>query len=154
MTTPNHANTSAIENLDGRNGLGAGRRARVAIVLADNRPIALIFPASRRLVLDRLRKLLGADDVRLAEPDEVEQIHGRGRMGPIPSLPDLRGVSSLVDATLMSARTLLVRYLCHEAVVPMNLEDWLSSADSGWGFFTEPDAGSCDFEPRRSGCPT
>ena len=74
MTTPNHANTSAIENLDGRNGLGAGRRARVAIVLADNRPIALIFPASRRLVLDRLRKLLGADDVRLAEPDEVEKL--------------------------------------------------------------------------------
>ncbi len=154
MTTPNHTNISRIGNQTKWNTSGTGRGARVAIVLADDRPIALIFPTSRRLVLERLRKLLDADEVRLADPDEVEQIHGRSETGPIPTHPDLRGVSSLVDATLMSARTLHVRCLRQEVVVPLNLEDWLVSAGSGWGFFTEPDSASCDTEPNCSGSPT
>jgi hypothetical protein len=129
-------------NLKGRpNGPGLGVTAKVAIALADDRPIALIFPASRRVVPDRLRKLLGADEVCLSPPGEVDRILGDGETRRSCSLPEMRGVSLLIDASLWSARTLEVQTCGQEATVRLTLEDWLSTASPGLGFFTEPDSG-------------
>lgn len=40
--------------------------AKVVVVITDGRPVELILPASRRVVLERVRKLLGA--MRFASP--------------------------------------------------------------------------------------
>src|SRR3712207_7396677 len=43
------------------------RVAKVVGVLADGRPVELILPASRRVMLDRVREVLGAAEVRSEE---------------------------------------------------------------------------------------
>ena len=47
--------------------------AKVVIVMVNDRPIELILPASRRVVLDELRDLLGTAEVRLATEDEMDR---------------------------------------------------------------------------------
>ena len=47
--------------------------AKVVIVLADGRPVELILPASRRVVLGLVRELLGAADIRLASEAEISR---------------------------------------------------------------------------------
>jgi prolyl-tRNA editing enzyme YbaK/EbsC (Cys-tRNA(Pro) deacylase) len=127
-----------------RIGPGLGCLAKVAIAVADDRPIALIFPASRRIVLDRLGKLLGADEVRLADRGEVARIFGEGESGPPRPLSEVRGASLLMDASLLSARTLEVQSGGQKATVRLTLEDWLATASPGLGFFTEPAIGQDD----------
>ncbi len=48
--------------------------AKVVIVMADGRPVELVLPATRRVALERLRKLLQADRVCLASEAEMDQI--------------------------------------------------------------------------------
>ena len=45
--------------------------AKVVVIIADGRPVELILPASRRAELDRVRKLLGANVIRLASEAEM-----------------------------------------------------------------------------------
>ncbi len=109
------------------------------VALVDDRPVALVFPATRCVVVDRLGRLLGADHVRLASCDEVDWIFGDGESDGTRPLPDLRGVSVLMDATLLSARALEIQSPGPEGPCRFTLEDWLATANPGLGFFTEPD---------------
>lgn len=115
--------------------------ATMQVAVVDHRPIALLFPSSRRVVLERLGKLLRADDVSLAPCDAVDRIFGGRESGACHPLPDLRDVSVLMDATLLSARTMEIRANGEQDTVRLSLEDWLAAANPGLGFFTEPDRG-------------
>jgi hypothetical protein len=117
--------------------------ARMTVAVVDDRPVALIFPATRRVVLDRLRKLLGADEVRLAPCDAVKRIFGDPkavlRSG---SVPDPGGLAVLMDASLLSARTLEIQSNGEARPIRLTVEGWLATANPGLGFFAEPDRGS------------
>ncbi len=114
---------------------------RVVVAEVDDRPVVLIFPASRRVVFERLRKLLGADEVRLAPGEEVERILGDRQGVQSRPLPELRGVSVLMDASLLSARTLEIQSTDEAGPVRLTLEGWLATANPGLGYFTEPNRG-------------
>lgn len=122
-------------------GAGAGCPARVAMAVVDERPVALVFPASRRVVVDRLRRLLGADHVRMAADDEIDRIMGDPRAWTSRPHHVPPAVSLLMDASLLSARMLEVRSSSEEEPVRLAVEDWLASANPGLAFFTEPDLG-------------
>lgn len=118
-----------------------GCTACVAVAVVDNRPVALLFPASRRVVLERLAKLFRADEVRLAACDEVDRIlpdpaDGSGLATPAPATVPL-----LMDASLLSAPAIEVRPCGDRGPVRLTLEDWLATARPTLGFFTEPARG-------------
>lgn len=119
----------------------AGCAARVAVAVVDDRPVALIFPASRRVVLDRLRKLLRADHVRLAVCDEVARFVGVPPTGADRPAPAPPGVPLLMDASLLSARALDFRPDREGESIRLPLEDWLAAANPALGFFSEPGGG-------------
>ena len=122
-------------------GAGRGCPAKLTIAVVDDRPVALVFPASRRVVLDRLRKLLGADEVRLAPREEIVRIlddHPDGAGRP-PTAPP--GVPLIVDASLLSVWSLCIESYQEEGPVKLPLEDWLTTARPRLGFFTEPARG-------------
>jgi hypothetical protein len=138
----NYEDLSGRIRLEGPSGLLHTCTARMAVAVVDGRPVALIFPASRRVVLDRLGRMLEADDVRLAGCDEGDRILGDRDAGAARPLPDLSDVSLLMDATLLSARAMEIRSSDGEEPVRLSLEDWLAAANPGLGFFTEPDRGA------------
>jgi prolyl-tRNA editing enzyme YbaK/EbsC (Cys-tRNA(Pro) deacylase) len=135
----NYEDLSGRIRLEGPPGVRHHCTARMAVAVVDGRPVALLFPASRRVVLDRLGRMLGADDVRLVACDEGDRILGGHDAGASRPLPDLSDVSLLMDATLLSARAMEVRSPDGGEPVRLSLEDWLAAANPGLGFFTEPD---------------
>ena len=58
--------------------------AKVVLVLADWKPVELILPADRRVVLGRVGRLLGASEVRLATEAEMDRIITECETGAIP----------------------------------------------------------------------
>ena len=113
--------------------------AKVVVVLADGRPVELILPASRRVVLERVRRLLGAAEVRLASEAEMDRIFTDCETGAIPPLRHWRDVAVLMDASLSNARELVFQAGTHEDAVRLKFQDWLSLVKPRVEFFTEPE---------------
>jgi len=113
--------------------------AKVVIVLADGRPVELILPASRRVLLERVGKLLGAVEVRLASEAEMERIFSDCEPGAIPPLRHWTDVAVLMDASLSNARQLVFQAGTHEDAIRLSFQDWLSLVKPRVEFFTEPE---------------
>ncbi len=63
------------------------RVAKVVVVMVDGCPLALVLPASRHVDLERVRRLLGAKDIRLATEGELARYFDDCELGAIPPLP-------------------------------------------------------------------
>jgi Ala-tRNA(Pro) deacylase len=117
------------------------RLAKVVVVMADSRPVELILPASRRVVLDRVAKLLDADHVRLASEAEMDRIFTDCQTGAIPPLRHWKGVAVLMDASMSNARDLVFQAGTHEDAIRLRFPDWLALVNPRVECFAEPDHG-------------
>jgi Ala-tRNA(Pro) deacylase len=82
------------------------------------------LPASRRVRLDWVRELLGADDVRLATEDEMRECFADCEVGAIPALRHWRGVEVLMDGYLETDGDILILGGTHHDAIRMNFDDW------------------------------
>lgn len=101
------------------------RLAKVVVALADGRPVELILPASRRVVLERVRELLGANEIRLASEAEMERLFTDCEVGAVPPLPHGAGVLALMDASMRVDGDIWFQAGTREDVVRLKFEDWL-----------------------------
>jgi Ala-tRNA(Pro) deacylase len=124
--------------------------AKVVVAIADGRPVELILPASRRVVLDRVRELLGADAVRLASEAEMERIFRDCETGAIPPLRHWKDVTVLMDASMALAQELVFQAGTHEDAIRLRFQDWLDLVAPRVEFFTVPEHASSEavFEDR------
>jgi Ala-tRNA(Pro) deacylase len=113
--------------------------AKVVIVMANGRPVELIIPASRRVMLGRVSELLGADEVQLASESEMERIFTDCETGAIPPLRHWKDVTVLMDASLSSAQDILFQAGTHEDAIRLKFADWLALVKPRVEFFTEPE---------------
>jgi Ala-tRNA(Pro) deacylase len=113
--------------------------AKVVIVLADGRPVELIVPASRRVNLERVRVVLGAEDVRLASEAEMEKIFTDCETGAIPPLRHWKDVTVLMDASMPSSSELVFQAGTHEDTIRLKFKDWLELVSPLVQVFTEPE---------------
>jgi Ala-tRNA(Pro) deacylase len=130
------------EEADPSEPVSGQRLVRVAVALVDVRPVELILPASRRVVLNRVGKLLGADDVRLACEAELGRIFLVCETGALAPLQLWKDVVVLMDASLSSAGNLVIPAGTDEQAIRLDFQDWFSRVNPGVGFFTEPDHGA------------
>jgi prolyl-tRNA editing enzyme YbaK/EbsC (Cys-tRNA(Pro) deacylase) len=117
------------------------RLAKVLVALIMDRPVLLILPASRRVVLSRVQKLLGADHVQLACEDEMEGLLTEAAAGSIPPQRHGKDLEVLMDTSLLSAETLILQAATHEHVIRLKFHAWFSVVNPRVEFFTEPDHG-------------
>lgn len=115
------------------------RVAKVVVVLADGRPVELILPASRRVVLDRVKQLLGAKEVRLASESEMDRIFTECETGAIPPLRHWGDVEVVMDASMRSTGDLVFQAGTHEDVIRMEFQDWAGLVRPQVGSFSEPE---------------
>ncbi len=116
--------------------------AKVVVLIADDQPIELILPASRRVVLERVRKLHGANAVRLASEAEMNQIFTDCETGAIPPLRHWKDVAVLMDASISNATQLVFQAGTHEDAIRLNFQDWLNLVKPRVEFFSEPEHAS------------
>jgi Ala-tRNA(Pro) deacylase len=123
-------------------GVSGHRLAKVVVVLADGKPVELVLPASRRVALGRVQKLLGADAVRMASESEMDKIFTDCETGAIPPLRHWQDVAVLMDGTLSSSEDLLFQAGTHEDAIRLKFQDWFALVNPRVEFFAEPERGA------------
>jgi Ala-tRNA(Pro) deacylase len=113
--------------------------AKVVVVIADGRPVELILPASRRVVLERVQKLLGASAIRLASEAEMERIFTDCETGAIPPLRHWKDVTVMMDSSMSNARELVFQAGTHEDSIRLNYQDWFALLNPRVEFFAVPE---------------
>src|SRR5262245_33678754 len=98
-----HPESYTAQALAQREHISGHHVAKVVAVLVDGRPYALVVPASRNVVLDRVAQLLGAKDVRLASEDEMERCFPGCECGAVPPLRHWQDAEVLMDESMRVA---------------------------------------------------
>jgi Ala-tRNA(Pro) deacylase len=113
------------------------RLIKVVVVMADDRPIELILPATRRVRLEQVKQLLGAQKVRLASESEMGQIFPDCEVGAIPPLAQRPGVPMIMDQALDEEGEIVMQAGTHEDSIRMNYRDWFALARPRIASFAE-----------------
>src|SRR5262245_35188642 len=115
------------------------RVAKVVVVMADGKPVELILPASQRVSLERVRKVLNAKEVRLATEDEMHNFFADAAPGAIPPLDHWEGVPVLMDPSMEVEGEILFQAGTHEDAVRLRFEDWFRMVNARVEEFAEPE---------------
>ena len=113
------------------------RLAKVVVVIADGRPIELIIPASRRVVLEQAQKMLGAREVRLASEAEMDRIFGDVETGAIPALRHWKDVEVVMDEAMKVDGEIVLHGGTHRDTIRLTFSDWYDMVKPRVGSFTE-----------------
>jgi Ala-tRNA(Pro) deacylase len=113
--------------------------AKVVVVMADGRPVELILPASRRVVLNRVRELLGAREVRLASEAEMERVFGDCETGATPPLRHWKDVPVLMDFAMEVVGDIVFQAGTHQDTIRLKFRDWFSLVNPRVEAFSEPE---------------
>jgi len=117
------------------------RVAKVVVVMVDGHPVELILPASRRVRLDAVRRLLLSEDVRLATEIEMERYFTDCERGAIPALRHWPTIAVLMDGSLHVDGDIVFPAGTHSDAVRMRFEDWFKLVDPRVEDFSEPAGG-------------
>ena len=113
------------------------RLAKVVVVMADGRPIELVLPASRRVILEKVQQMLGANQVRLASEAEMDRIFSDVDTGAIPALRHWHGVEVIMDASMRLDGDITLQGGTHRDTVRLAFRDWFDMVQPRVGSFTE-----------------
>jgi Ala-tRNA(Pro) deacylase len=133
-----HTEAWTAQELAQREHISGHRVAKVVGVLADGQPVELILPASRRVLLDRVRQLLGAMEVRLATEQELQQLFPDCEVGAIPALRHWQGAQVIMDGNLVGAGNIIILGGTHRDAIRMKFDDWFDLVNPRVEEFSEP----------------
>jgi len=114
------------------------RVAKVVVVMADEKPVELILPASRRVDFDRARLVLGANKVRLATEEEMAAFFDDCEVGAIPALRHWKDVPVLMDRSLTVEGDILFQAGTHEDAVRLSFREWYEMVGPQVASFSKP----------------
>jgi Ala-tRNA(Pro) deacylase len=132
-----HPEAYTAQTLAQREHFSGHRVAKVVVAMVDGRPIELILPASRRVRLDRVQRLLGAKEVRLASEAEMENSFKDCETGAIPPLRHWQNVEVLMDTAMQVPGDILFPAGTHRDAVCMRFEDWFRLVNPPVASFSE-----------------
>lgn len=115
------------------------RLAKVVVVIADGVPVELILPASRRVDLDRVRKVLRAHFVRMATEPEIERIFDDVEIGALPALRHWRDVEVLMDRDMEVEGEIMIQGGSHESAFCLDYHDWFDIVRPKVASFSRPE---------------
>jgi Ala-tRNA(Pro) deacylase len=133
-----HTEVYTAQEVAQREHVSGHRVAKVVVVMADERPVELVLPASKHVNLDRVRTVLHAHQVRLATETEMEQFFTDCEVGAIPPLRHWKDVDVLMDRSLNVAGPILFQAGTHADAVRLNFWDWYRLVNPQVATFSEP----------------
>ncbi len=112
--------------------------AKVVVVMADGRPVELILPAHRLVARDRVAKVLGTHEIRLATEPEMEKTFSECEVGAVPALEHWKNVNVLMDRSMKVEGDILFQAGTHEDAVRLRFDDWYEMVHPQVASFSEP----------------
>jgi Ala-tRNA(Pro) deacylase len=110
---------AAVEHVPGR------KFAKPVIVNADGHLIMTVLPANRLLDLEKVKTVLGSDDVRLAREEEFAPIFDDCERGAEPPFGNLYGLPMIVDIDL-TTEELVFNAGSHTETMKVSTSEYLS----------------------------
>ena len=133
-----HPEVYTAQEVAQREHVSGHRVAKVVVIMADDRPVELILPASRHVNLDRVRTVLHAHALRLATETEMEKFFTDCELGAIPPLRHWKDVGVLMDRSLNVEGDILFQAGTHADAVRLNFRDWYNMVKPQVATFSEP----------------
>ena len=133
-----HSEVYTSQRVAQQEHMSGHRVAKVVVVMVDGSPVELILPASRHVVLERVRTILSASQVRLASEAEMERYFKDCEVGAIPPLRHWQGVPVLMDRSLTVEGDILFQAGTHEDAMRLNFRDWYEMVHPQVASFTQP----------------
>ncbi len=81
--------------------------AKTVIVLAEDKMISLVLPASYRVDLNKVQAVLGAKEIRLAHEAEFAATFPDCEVGTMPPFGNLYGIAVYVEKSLAEQETMV-----------------------------------------------
>src|SRR5262249_59413581 len=97
-----------------------------------------MVPPPRRVVLEWVRAMLGAREVRLATEEELCQNFRDCEVGALPALRHWPGVEVWMDSAMQVGGEILFQAGTHTDAIRMRCDDWLRMVNPRVGRFSEP----------------
>lgn len=121
-----HEQAFTSQEVAGLEHVSGHRVAKVVIAIVDGRPVELVLPASRRVVLDRVRDVLRAREARFASEQEMEKYFSDAEPGAIPPLrrPEWHDVPVVMDEAMKVEGEVLFQAGTHTDAVRLQFADW------------------------------
>lgn len=117
----------------------SGKRwAKTVVCFADDLPILAVLPAHFRVDLGRLKALVGAHRLRLAEEREMEPLYPECEPGAMPPLGPLYGQRVFVERSLAADPEIVFDAGTHTDAVRMRYEDFAAIVHPAVGDFGTP----------------
>lgn len=114
------------------------RVAKVVVVMIDGHPVELILPASRHVVLEKVRQALNAQQARLATEEEMKTFFTDCETGAIPALRHWKDVPVLMDLSMKVEGNILFQAGTHCDAVRLSFRDWFELVNPQVVTFSEP----------------
>lgn len=116
------------------------RMAKVLIVKARDGFVMAVVPAATQADLDRLKGLIGHDDVRLATVEEMGAVVPDCMPGAIPAFGALYGLRTFVDRQLLTAPEVTMAAGSPGSAIRLRSAEFRRLADARAGDFAVPEA--------------
>lgn len=124
FTTHQHAPAFTAREFAAAAHLPALMTAKVVVVMADEKLVMLVLPASYRVDLGRVYELLGAHMVRLADERELAVAFPDCAIGAMPPFGNLYGIPVLVDPLIAAQPQLVFQPGSHTETVALAYADY------------------------------
>ncbi len=82
--------------------------AKVVMVKAGEKDAMVVMPACRRLNMDKLKTIMGSEDVRLENEDEFKDKFPECDVGAMPPFGNLYDIDVYVDSTLADDEQIII----------------------------------------------
>ena len=98
--------------------------AKTVIVQLDGQMAMAVLPANRKIVLQDLREVTGADQVRFVSEDEFKKLFPDCDTGAMPPFGNLYGMEVFVAASLTQNETIAFNAGSHIEVIKLAYKDF------------------------------
>jgi len=98
--------------------------AKTVAVLVDGEPALAVVPATRRLDLDKLRRVVGTTDVTVAREAEFQGLYPDCELGAMPPFGELYGQRTFIDETLREEEMIAFHAGDHRTAIEMSFSDY------------------------------
>ncbi len=98
--------------------------AKSVILMADDRAVMVVVPASQRVALGRMRKIIGAEAVCLADESQFQALFPGCELGAMPPFGNLYGMEVYVSDKLSEDELIAFNAGSHTELVRMAYSDF------------------------------
>lgn len=98
--------------------------AKTIAVLVDGEPALAVVPATRRLDLAKLRKVVGSENVTVAHEAEFQGLYPDCDLGAMPPFGELYGQKTFLDETLRAEEKIAFHAGDHRTAIEMSYADF------------------------------